>query len=439
MNYTELASVLTRLEGGSVFITCKPEILDFTDKNANHELLIIGSDGLQVSLLLKDDTLPMVASMLAISIFSKGSKILTWNWKSLASFIRAKTGKLYSVEGSIIDLKVLESYSGVRAQAPTTLPEALQRLKKLLGGGFWKEAEPIYKNIHLPLLTAVLPSLEAIGAVDTERGCRVHACYEIDGQQNGRLLCTNAFQNGFVPHAMTPATREVLKPRDPDQLFMSFDFRGMEVFTLAHISKDEQLLEACHQPDIYIALFEKLARKQASCKEDREFAKKCFLPVIYGMSAYTLAQRCGVAIDIAEMVVERISSLFPAALAYVAACETQVREKGFAKDCFGKCRTTFEPGKEYQGRNFAVQSPGSTLCLEKLIDLHVALKSEADIAYTVHDGYVVYATKENWKQIYSICTKTLTAESRLCPGLRMKVSCRAGRNLNDLKPLGRKE
>lgn len=399
----------------------------------------MGPEGMQVSLLLKDETLPMIASMLAISVFGKGSKILTWNWKSLASFIKVKTGKLYTVEGSLIDLKVLESYSGIRSPSPATLPEALQRLKKLVSGGFWKEAEPIYKNIHLPLLTAILPSLEANGIVDAERGCRVHACYEIDGQQNGRLLCTGAFQNGFVPHAMTPALREVLRPRVPEELFMSFDFRGMEVFTLAHLSKDALLWDLCQKPDIYTALFERLARKPSAGKEDREFAKKCFLPVIYGMSAYTLAQRCGVAIDTAETVVERISSLFPAALAYVAACESQVRESGYAKDFFGKRRTTFEPGKEYQGRNFSVQSPGSTLCLEKLIDLHVALKNEADIAYTVHDGYVVYATKENWKQIYSICTKTLTAESRLCPGLRMKVSCRAGRNLNDLKPLGRKE
>jgi hypothetical protein len=61
------------------------------------------------------------------------------------------------------------------------------------------------------------------------------------------------------------------------------------------------------------------------------------------------------------------------------------------------------------------------------------LKDKAEIAYTVHDGYVVYATKENWKQVYKKCMDALTSESELCPGLKLKVSCKGGRNLNDLK------
>jgi hypothetical protein len=439
MNHAELAQAISSIEGSNILVRCNPEILDFTNKDAQNELILSGQGGREVNFLLNDETLPAILGMLVASLFEADNKIIAWNWKSFASYVLGKTGKLLKVKASIIDLKVLESYVGIKNVAPKTLGEAMQRLKFLITGGLWREVESIYKNIHLPLSTSVLTHLEAIGILDTERGFKAHACYEIDGQQNGRLKCTEAFKRGFVPHAMTPALRESLKPLTFEQIFMSFDFRGMEVFVLAHLSKDENLLDLCKQKDIYTALYEKLTGKVSDRKEDRDFAKKAFLPVIYGMSAYALSQGCGVAIDVAEMVVERIGSLFPAAFAFVSQYESQVKQHGYAKDVFGKRRGGFKEGKEYLARNFAVQSPAATICAEKLIDLHFALHGKADIAYTIHDGYVVYATKDNWKQIYKICTDILTAESILCPGLRMKVSCRAGRNLNDLKPIGRKE
>ena len=57
----------------------------------------------------------------------------------------------------------------------------------------------------------------------------------------------------------------------------------------------------------------------------------------------------------------------------------------------------------------------------------------AQIAYTVHDGYVVYITKENWKQVLKKSVEVLTSESEISPGLKLKVSCKGGRNLDDLK------
>jgi DNA polymerase I-like protein with 3'-5' exonuclease and polymerase domains len=130
--------------------------------------------------------------------------------------------------------------------------------------------------------------------------------------------------------------------------------------------------------------------------------------------------------------------LFPAALAFIQGYQRQLQELGYAKDIFGKRRYSFEEGKEFSVRNFAVQSPSAVVCLEKLNHLYFALKNKTDLAYTVHDGYVVYATKENWKTIYKIAYDVLSGESDLCPGLRLRVTCRAGRNLDNLKSLARK-
>lgn len=437
MNHSELAKALSNVVGQNVFVKCQPEVLDFTDQTTVPELQIFSQGG-SVTFFLHTEHLPIILPLLRLSILSKGKKIVTWNWKNFVSYALAKTGKPFSVEGAIVDLKIIESYCGRKLKAPKTLVEALNRLKDLITTGLWKEIEPIYKKLHLPLITTVIPHLEAVGILDTSRGSKVHAYYEIDGQENGRLKCHGAYKLGFVPHAMKPETRQVLKPRAQNELFMLFDFKGQEVFMLAWMSKDPLLQELCKEPDVYSTLYEKLVNKKCESKNDREMAKKFFLPVIYGQQAYALSQRCGVAIDVAEMIVDRIDALFPVALAFIQGYQRQLQELGYAKDIFGKRRYSFEEGKEFSVRNFAVQSPSAIVCLEKLNQLYFALKTKTDLAYTVHDGYVVYATKENWKAIYKIGHDVLSGESDLCPGLRLRVTCRAGRNLDNLKPLARK-
>jgi hypothetical protein len=69
------------------------------------------------------------------------------------------------------------------------------------------------------------------------------------------------------------------------------------------------------------------------------------------------------------------------------------------------------------------------------VALYLAISEHTDIAYHVHDGYAVYAKKDNWKKIFQKSHEALTSESVFFPGLKLKVSCYAGRNLNELKPL----
>lgn len=436
MNFSELSKILSGLSGQNVFVKFNPEILDFTDKTILNDLLIF-SDKQEFRVSLTDSSLPVILSMLKLGVFNKDRKIIVWNWKNFISYVLAKTGKLFVPDGAIIDLKIIESYAGLKFKSPKNLVEALNRIKRIISEGIWKEIKPIYETFHLPLITTVIPHLETVGVNDTENNNRVYSYYEIDGQENGRLKCHKAYKDSFIPHAMTPEVKKSLKPRMQDDIFMSFDYRGQEVYMLAWLSKDPLLLELCEEKDIYVALYEKILNKQIIEKNDRDLAKKMFLPVIYGQSAYSLSQRCNIQLNFAETIINRINTLFPLALAFVEGYQKQVQELGYAKDIFGK-RRTFEEGKEYLVRNFAIQSPAAVVCLDKLTRLYFALKEKTDLAFSVHDGYVVYATKENWKSIYNIAFDILSSESAFCPGLRLRVTCRAGRNLDDLKLLARK-
>jgi hypothetical protein len=439
MSIHKLIDVVAEHSGNIVFIKFRPEIFDFTDKDSECEVEFFFQDGTTMQAKLTDDNFPLVMSVFKITVFSKGRKLLVWNFKQFCTFVLAKTGSTPHVEASIIDLKVIESYAGHRNESPKSFPEAMNRLRVMVQSGAVKEGERVYKNIHLPLMTKVLPRIEAAGLISRFSGNRVHAYYEIDGQENGRLRCHDAFKRGFVPHAMKPETKEDLMPLSQEQMFMSFDFRGMEAYMLSHLSGDDRLRELCRSSDIYCGLHE--AIYGAACEENsqRELAKKTFLPVIYGQGPGSLASSCSIPLDVAEAAVKKVRSVFPTALSFVTEHERQLSDKGCVRDMFGKTRRNFPEGKDYLARNFAVQAPAATVCLEKLINLYFSLEGKADIAYTVHDGYVVFATKENWREVFATANGILTAESDMCPGLKLKVSCKAGRKLNDLKSIRKKE
>jgi len=435
LDFYKLSSILSEFEDGHIYLSFEPEVFDFTDKDAQPKLNFYGQNKIDFSIVLTDENLFLTLSLLKLSLFSKRFKIITYNWKNFASFVVAKTKKTFSVECSIIDLKILESYSGNKGNPPTSFAQALHRLRNLITSGLWKEIEERYKNIFLPLMTCVIPHLETTHVLDLSTGARVFAHYDIDGQENGRLRCSNVFKSGFVPHALKPDQKDCLKVRDSDDLFMYFDFKGMEVFVLAALSNDKLLRDLCAEKDVYAALWTSLTNQEVCQANDRDLVKKMFLPVIYGQSAYSLSQRLGISKESADAFVDSIKQKFKTSLSYVQSHEEFLKQYGYTKDIFGKRRTNYESGKEYLARNFSIQAPSALICMEKLIDLYFALNDKTAIAYTVHDGYVVYANKKNWNEIYQIGLRVLTAESKLLPNLKLKVSCKAGRKLNALKSI----
>lgn len=429
-----LSKLLVEFAGQNFYLKFEPEIFDFTD-NSVDKFLIFHFKEKEFKILLSDDNLPFIVSVLKITLFSKDSRILTWDWKNLSSYVLAKLGKSLQIDSNIIDLKILESYAGFKNRPPESLSEALIRLKEIVASGFWSQVDSIYKKIHLPLMTTVIPHLETVGVLDSENRKKVFAHYEIEGQQNGRLRCHQAYKDGFVPHAMTPFFKGTLRSKDFDKTFVSFDFQGMEVFVLAWLSRDENLLELCRQQDVYSAVFEKISKRKCENKNQRDLAKKFFLPVIYGQSANSLSQTCNLSLQTAESIIERINYFFPAVSAFIQSYQKQIEEQGYAKDFFGRRRLSFEEGKTYAVRNFAIQSPAALICLEKLISLYFSVHKKAEIVYTVHDGYVLSVLKTEFDSVVKTGFDVLSSESILCPGLKLRVSCQGGENLNELKSI----
>tara|TARA_Y100000034_G_scaffold78539_1_gene94395 strand:+ start:4634 stop:5959 length:1326 start_codon:yes stop_codon:yes gene_type:complete len=441
MNLLTLAKHLSEIDGEYVYIKCP--MLDFTSKSPGK--ITVFTEQRDFEIELEPETVGSICRFFLTTIFQPGKMILFWGAKNLFSYHLFHTGKDFKTiddhestdrvgrpiykEPVILDLKIVESYCAVHQNAPQSYEDAVRRLKAVYPK--FRPHQAIYNAVHAPLFKRVIPHLETVGIIyETERR---YAHYEIEGQANGRLKCANIFSKSYIPHVLKPEDRPLYRPLDMD-LFVYFDYSGLEICALQWLSGDENLLDILKsKDDVYAGIVEKITGKAPA--KAREFGKKLVIPVIYGAQAPTIAKSLGVSEEIAAKLINRLSTNFPDAMRFLN--EATV-ENGLAVDHFGR-RRIFDDGF-HRVKNFVVQSPAATICLTKLVDLHKALISEkvGKLGFYIHDGYGIFCNKSDYIKVIKMATEALEGESRICPGIKLKTSCSVGVSLDRMKDLKRK-
>ncbi len=434
----QVSQILADVASGNVvYVYCRPDVLDFSSADGKGELVICCQGDDEYVLQLDREIVQHIWFRLQLSIFAAGKKVFGWNLKNLFSYLRHHGGKDFKTEANLIDLKVIESYLGISQKRPGSLADAMARVRHIFNSGIWKDVQPIYKRIHLPLITQTIPAIETLGVLDKRLESVVYPHYQIDGQVNGRLKSDKSFALGFVPHTMSEDDREAILPRGLEDMFMYFDYKNMEVAVLQWLSKDKKLGEHLETPDVYAAIYEQVIGKK--CEEgQREVAKNFFLPVIYGLSASGLVEKFKtkhnmvISFDAAQAIVDRINDSYGTATDWIGGSQQHAEISHVARDFYGRRREF--PDDAYLVRGFKVQAPAATICLDRLIHLQRSIP----VVMHIHDGYVALANKGNWQSVYKTAKGILEAESDFFQGLKLKVNCKAGRNLNRLKPIGKK-
>lgn len=434
MTPIQLALELKRLicSGKTFFMKCQPEVFDFTNPDFSGELLFFSATEELRLKVTKKELIPLLGLLNAALFSEKDFTILGWNIKSLASFVRFHTKAIFEWECKCFDLKVVEAFLGLRNNAPADLAEALVRTKKTMTDSSWPKAKTIWQKIHTPLIFDVIPSLEIQGIYNIKDRKALYSYYEIEGQVNGRLNCSKEYRNYFDPHTMGPEQRESFRPKGSDEVFMYLDYRNMEVTMLQWLSNDDRLGQVLAlDEDFYTVVFKLVSGGTCDTEKKRDMCKNFILPIIYGASATSLAKELSLSQKTAENIVDRVYKLFPASLKWIKDFQDGVADVG--TDYLGRKRYFDEGSRPV--RNFAVQAPAALVCLEKLIALHNKLKGYARIACHIHDGYVVYVSKAALKMVADMAKDVLEQDSELCPGLKLRSSCKTGPTLAELRVL----
>ena len=169
----------------------------------------------------------------------------------------------------------------------------------------------------------------------------IHTSFNQTVTTTGRLSSSNPnLQNIPVRDALGKEVRKAFIP-DEGQLFFSADYSQIELRIMAHLSEDEHLIEAFAQGnDIHAATAARIFHKDIAdvTPDERRKAKTANFGIIYGISAFGLAERMGVSRSEAKSLIDGYFATYPGVRQYMTRSIDMAREKGYTETlCHRRC------------------------------------------------------------------------------------------------------
>ena len=168
---------------------------------------------------------------------------------------------------------------------------------------------------------------------------RVHTTYSQATAVTGRLASTDPnLQNIPVRTAEGRRIREAFVA-PPRHVIVSADYSQIELRIMAHLSADPALVKAFRDgADIHRATAAEVfgVSLDEVTTEQRRYIKAVNFGLIYGMSAFGLAQQLGIERAAATQFIERYFQRYPGVAAYMQTTREFARERGYVETVFGR-------------------------------------------------------------------------------------------------------
>jgi len=168
---------------------------------------------------------------------------------------------------------------------------------------------------------------------------RVHTSYNQAVAITGRLASSDPnLQNIPVRSAEGRRIREAFIAPTGSHI-VSADYSQIELRIMAHLSQDEGMLQAfANNEDIHRATAAEVfgVEREAVDNEQRRYAKVINFGLIYGMSAFGLAQNLNIERSAAANYIERYFSRYPGVRQYMENTREIAKQKGYVETYFGR-------------------------------------------------------------------------------------------------------
>jgi DNA polymerase I len=168
---------------------------------------------------------------------------------------------------------------------------------------------------------------------------RVHTSYNQAVAITGRLASSDPnLQNIPVRTAEGRRIREAfIAP--VGSVIVSADYSQIELRIMAHLSQDAGMLQAfANNEDIHRATAAEIfgVEREAVDSEQRRYAKVINFGLIYGMSAFGLAQNLNIERSAAASYIERYFARYPGVRAYMDNTRAIAKQQGYVETYFGR-------------------------------------------------------------------------------------------------------
>jgi len=233
---------------------------------------------------------------------------------------------------------------------------------------------------------------------------RVHTSYNQAVAITGRLASSDPnLQNIPVRSAEGRRIREAfIAPKG--SLIVSADYSQIELRIMAHLSQDKGMLDAfANNEDIHRATAAEIfgVERENVDNEQRRYAKVINFGLIYGMSAFGLAQNLNIERSAAQSYIERYFARYPGVREYMQNTREIAKQQGYVETYFGRRLWVPEinspngmrrAGAERAAINAPMQGTAADLIKLAMIAVDKWLKDEklqSKLIMQVHDELVL--------------------------------------------------
>ncbi len=277
---------------------------------------------------------------------------------------------------------------------------------------------------------------------------RIHTNYNQSGASTGRLSSSNPnLQN--IP-IRTEIGREIRRAfvAKPGCQLIAADYSQVELRILAHVAEDEGLLNAfANDEDIHAStaatvLDIPLAEVD---KYQRRIAKTVNFGLIYGQTAYGLAQGTGMSRDEARDFIDKYFKKYPGIQEYIEETKQMALEQGYVATLLGRRRDFSNladlkgpqrAAVEREAINMPIQGTAADIMKQAMLDLHARLKGTSSrMLLQVHDELVLEVPEEQVAEVAEMTRETMAEAFAL--KVPLKVDVEAGQNWLEMERVGR--
>lgn len=188
-----------------------------------------------------------------------------------------------------------------------------------------------YRSLRKLKSTYVDPLPELVDTIDG----RLHTHYMQTVAATGRLSSTNPnLQNIPIRTEKGRKIRKSFIAKDDDYLLMAADYSQIELRIMAAFSKDKNMIEAFQNgQDIHATTAAKVYNVPLDevTRDQRSNAKAVNFGIIYGQSAFGLAQNLGIKRGEAKSIIDSYFVQYPTVKQYMSSAKEEAKEKGYVE------------------------------------------------------------------------------------------------------------
>ncbi len=284
----------------------------------------------------------------------------------------------------------------------------------------YSEHPAIAKILHFRKLTKLKNTyIDAFPNLLNPKTERIHTSFNQTVAATGRLSSANPnLQNIPIRTELGRAIRKAFIPSRDDYVILSADYSQVELRIMAHLSRDETLIEGFKKGDkdihaITAALIFDIDIDEVT-GDHRRKAKEINFGIMYGMNKWGLANRLHITPDEAELFIANYFATYPNIQLFMRGAIEMAKDKGYVETMLrrrrylGEIHSRNRNIREFAERtaiNTPIQGSAADLIKKAMIDVHDYIQKEkarAAMLLQVHDELVFEVHKD---EIHSFSEK----------------------------------